>query len=86
MKRLRLKIWVEDEDGKIKTSQAFAGGLPQNGGQPNILEFDWTDNSREIDLKVMINSLATLLKAKYGDDYIPKLPLVRAQLRELLDQ
>lgn len=86
MKRLRLKIWVEDEDGKIKSSQLFAGGLPHSQKPPNEIWLDWTDDSREIDCKVMLNAVATLLKAKFGDSYIEKLPLEYANIRAILDK
>lgn len=82
MKKLKLKIWVEDEDGKIVSSQKLAGGLPGTG-QPNLIELDWT-GSDEINYKILINAVATVLKAKYGNDYISQLPNAKNTLKSLL--
>lgn len=84
MKTLKLKIWVEDEDGKIQSSQQFAGGLPVAFKEPNLIELNWTNNSRELDYKILINSVAVLLKAKYGDEYIDLLPDASAHLKKEL--
>ena len=70
MKKLRLKIWVEDENGQIKASQQHAGELPVCFKDPNLIELDWTNDCAEIDYKVLINAVAVLLAAKYPEEYV----------------
>ena len=66
-KRLKLKVWVEDENGSPVASQISAGAFPTlNPKQIHTMDLDWTDEINEVQYKMIINFAANILVAKYG--------------------
>jgi hypothetical protein len=78
--KLKLKIWVEDENGTPVASQISAGALPTlNPKDIYTLQLDWTDNIGEVQYKMLVNFIVNILAARYGKvdpiqlKYFPKL-------------
>ena len=66
--RLKLKVWVEDENGTPVASQISAGYIPTlNPKDVYTMDLDWTDEMTEVQYKMLINFTANILAAKYKD-------------------